>query len=110
MKPLMHLLVGIFVVLLRETNFMKKKWAQVLDMSHGIDLAGVEAACAMEGLLDKGRHGLVWSSSSVKEVHRAVEDAMMNKMNFTIIEYVCTYGNVSATQINCNLVPLLCCS
>jgi hypothetical protein len=38
----------------------------------------------MEGLGKNGQ-GLVWSSSSIKEVHRAVEDVMMKEIDFTTI-------------------------
>jgi hypothetical protein len=38
----------------------------------------------MEGLGKNGQ-GLVWFSSSIKEVHRAIEEVMMKEMDFTII-------------------------
>jgi hypothetical protein len=58
MKPLMHLLVGLVVVLLRETIFTKKKWSQAVDMNHGLNLGGIEVVHAMEGL-GKNARGLV---------------------------------------------------
>jgi hypothetical protein len=84
MKPLMQFLVGIVVVLLRETIFTKKKWIQAVDMNHGLNSGGTEVVRAMEGLGKNGQ-GLVLSSSSIKEVHRAVEEVMMKEMDFTII-------------------------
>jgi hypothetical protein len=83
-KQLMHLLVGIVVVLLCGTIFTKKKWAQAVDMNHGLNLGGIEVVRAMEGRGKNGQ-GLVWSSIRIKEVHRAVEEVMMKEMDFTII-------------------------
>jgi hypothetical protein len=70
-KPLSHLLVTLVVVFLRETIFTKKKWAQAVDMNHGLNLCGIEVVRAMEGL-GKNGEGLVWSSRIIKEVHRVV--------------------------------------
>jgi hypothetical protein len=65
MKLLRHLLVGHVVVLLRETIFTKKKWAQAVYLNHGLNLGGIEVVRAVEGLGKNGQ-GLVWSSSSIK--------------------------------------------
>jgi hypothetical protein len=61
-----------------------KKLAQSVDMNYGLNLAVLEVVRVMEGLGKNGQ-GMFWSSSSIKEVHRAVEEVMMKEMDFTII-------------------------
>jgi hypothetical protein len=85
MAPLRCLLIGFVMVLLRETLFTKKKWAQAVDMNHGLDLGGIEVIQSREGT-KKGAMGLVWSSSTVKDFHRAAEREMQTKVLFKLIK------------------------
>jgi hypothetical protein len=48
MPPLWYLLIGFIIVFLRETLFTKK-WAQAVDMSHSLNLGGIEVIRNMEG-------------------------------------------------------------
>jgi hypothetical protein len=84
MHPLWHILSGLVVVLLRETLFTKKKWARAVDMNHGLNLGGIEVIREMEGNT-KGCKGLVWSSGTVKGVHRTVERKMKTIVSFKLI-------------------------
>jgi hypothetical protein len=58
MTPLRYLLIGFVIVFLRETLFTKKKWAQAVDVNHGLNLGGIEVIRNMEGT-KKGAMGLV---------------------------------------------------
>jgi hypothetical protein len=84
MIPLRHLLIGLVIVFLRETMFTRKKWSQAVDMNHGINLGWIEVIREMEGN-KKGCMGLVWSSGTIKDFHRAVEREMMSKVSFKLI-------------------------
>jgi hypothetical protein len=84
MSPLRHLLIGLVIVFLRETMFTRNKWAQAVDMDHRLNLGGIEVILEMEGN-KKGCMGLVWSSGTIKDVHRAVEREMMSKVSFKLI-------------------------
>jgi hypothetical protein len=84
MRPLRHILIGLVVVPLRDTLFTKQKWAQAIDMNHGLNLGGIELICEMEGN-KKGCKCLVWSSGTVKDVHRAVERKMKTFVSFKLI-------------------------
>jgi hypothetical protein len=53
-------------------------------MNHGLNLGGIEVIRNMEGT-EKGVMGLVWSSGTVKDVHRAVEREMKTKVVFKLI-------------------------
>jgi hypothetical protein len=53
-------------------------------MNHGLNLGGIEVIQSMEGT-KKGATGLVWSSCTVKDVHRAVECEMQTKVSFKLI-------------------------
>jgi hypothetical protein len=53
-------------------------------MNHGLNLGGIEVIRNMEGT-KKGAMGLVWSSGTVKDVHRAVEREMQTKVAFKLI-------------------------
>jgi hypothetical protein len=63
--------------------FSKQKWAQAVDINHGLNLGGIEVIRSMEGI-KKGAMGLVWSSGTVKDVHRAVEREMQTKVPFKL--------------------------
>jgi hypothetical protein len=52
--------------------------------NHGMNLGGIEVIRNMEGT-KKGAMGLVWSSGTVKDVHRAVEREMKTKVAFKLI-------------------------
>jgi hypothetical protein len=84
MSTLRYLLIGFVVVFLRETLFTTKKSAQAVDMNHGLKLGGIEVIRNMEGT-KKGSMGLVWSSGTVKYIHRAVELEMQTKVAFKLI-------------------------
>jgi hypothetical protein len=58
MAPLCCLLIGFVIVLLRETMFMKKNWAQAVDMNHGLNLGGIEVIRSMEGMKN-GAMGMI---------------------------------------------------
>jgi hypothetical protein len=68
----------------RETMLTRKKWAHAVDMNHGLNLGGIEVIREMEGN-KKGCMGLIWSSGTIKNVHRAVEREMMSKVQFKLI-------------------------
>jgi hypothetical protein len=53
-------------------------------MSHGLNLGGIEVIRNMEGT-KKGAIGLVWSSVTVKDVHRTVEQEMQTKVAFKLV-------------------------
>jgi hypothetical protein len=53
-------------------------------MNHGINLDGIEMISSMEET-KKGAMGLVWSSSTVKDVYRAMERDMQMKVSFKLI-------------------------
>jgi hypothetical protein len=53
-------------------------------MNHGLNLGDIEVIRNMEGT-KKGAMGLVWSSGTVKDVHRAVEREMQTKVAFKLI-------------------------
>jgi hypothetical protein len=53
-------------------------------MNHGLNLGGIEVIRNMERT-KKGAMGLVWSSGTVKDVHRAVEQEMQTKVVFKLI-------------------------
>jgi hypothetical protein len=72
MTPMRYLLIGFVIVFLHEPFFTTTKWAQAVDMNHGLNLGGIEAILNTEGT-KKGAMGLVWSSGTVKYFHRAVE-------------------------------------
>jgi hypothetical protein len=83
MKSLRHLLVGLVMVLLRKTIFTKK-WAQSVDMNHGLNIGGIEVVRAMEGLGKNGK----------------VEDVMMKEMDFTIINVRHNYAWIYGVEID----------
>jgi hypothetical protein len=84
MARLRYLLIGFVIVLLRETLFTKHPWAQAVAMNRGLNLDGIEVILSMEET-KKGAMGLVWSSSPVKDVHRAVEREIKTKASFKVI-------------------------
>jgi hypothetical protein len=71
-SPLRHLVIGLMILFMREIMFTRKKWVQAVDMNHGLNLVGIEVIREIEGN-KKGCMGLVWSSSMIKDIHRAVE-------------------------------------
>jgi hypothetical protein len=84
MGLLRHLMIGLVILLLRETMFTKKKWAQAVDMNHGLNLGVIEVIHETEGN-KKGCMGLVWSSGTLTYVHRAVEREIMSTVSFKLI-------------------------
>jgi hypothetical protein len=69
---------------LHETLITQQNWSHVVDMNHRLNLGGIEVIRSMDGM-KKGAMGLVWSSSTVKDVHRAVERQMKKKISFRVI-------------------------
>jgi hypothetical protein len=53
-------------------------------MNHGLNLGGIEMIRSMEGTKN-GATGLVWSSGTGKDFHRAVEREMKTKVWFKLI-------------------------
>jgi hypothetical protein len=104
MTPLRYLLISFVIVFLRETLFTKKKSAQAVDMNHGLNLGGMEVIRNMEGT-KKGSMGLVWSSCTVKDVHREVEQEMKAKVAFKLISE--RHGNMWIDGVQLNVKELL---
>jgi hypothetical protein len=69
---------------MRAVTLFTKKWAEAVDTNHGLNLGGIEVIHEMEGT-KRGEHGLVWSSSTVKDVHRAVESDLEKQVSFKVI-------------------------
>jgi hypothetical protein len=65
--------------------FTKKKFAQAVDMNHGLKLGGIEVIHEMD-CNKKGCMGLVWAFGMIKDVHRAVEREMMAKVSFKLMD------------------------
>jgi hypothetical protein len=83
MAPLHHILIGLVIKYLRETLFMKHKWAQAVDMNHGLNLGDVGVIIIVEGT-KKGAMGLVWSPGTVKDIHRVLEREIKTKVSFKL--------------------------
>jgi hypothetical protein len=64
--------------------FTRKKWDHAVDINHGLNLVGIEVIHEMEGNKN-GCMGIVWSSGTIKDVHRAVERKMMSNVSFKLI-------------------------
>jgi hypothetical protein len=64
--------------------FTKNKKAHAVDIDHGLNLGGIEVIREMEGN-KKGCMGLVGSSGTIRDVHKAVEREMMSKVSFKLI-------------------------
>jgi hypothetical protein len=65
------LLIGFVMVLFCGIIFTKKKRAHDVDMNPGLNLGGIEVIHEMEGTKNGGQ-GIVGSSGTVKDIHRAV--------------------------------------
>jgi hypothetical protein len=83
MCPLRHLLIALVIVLLRGSLFTKKKWARAVDMHRGLNIGGIEVIRKMK-VLKKNESGLVWYSSTIQKVHRAIENEMKKEIQFKI--------------------------
>jgi hypothetical protein len=68
-------------------------------MNHVLNLGGEEMIRNMEGT-KKGAMGLVWSSGTVKGVHRAVEREMKTKVLFKLIGKRHKYMWIDGVQLD----------
>jgi hypothetical protein len=72
---------------------------QSVDMNHGLNLGGIDVIRNVKGT-KKGSMGLVWSSGTVKAVHRAVERKMKTKVAFKLIGERHNYMWIYGVQLN----------